>query len=75
MPLVRAFFSAYFALVGRYQAEALLTIVYWIVIGPTAIATRMAGRRLLPGSFGAGRSHWIDRRKTPRALPDLSRQY
>ena len=72
---LRALFGAYLAKLATAQAEALLFVVYVLVVGPTKGALRARGRRLLPDTFGRASSHWIEREPTPRDLDSLSRQY
>lgn len=73
MSELRALFGAYLERVAAYQADTLLSIVYWTVVALTAIALRLSGRRLLPNTFGSARSHWITR--PPFSRDSISRQY
>lgn len=71
----RALLSAYLTKVATHQAEALLTVVYVAVVGPTKLVLRLRGRHLLPDTFGHAASHWLARHHAPSDLESLSRQY
>lgn len=74
LPEVRALLAAYFARVGAHQAEALLTLVYWTVVGPTAVLLKVIGRDYLNVRATPG-SHWHARPAFPRDPESLSRPY
>jgi hypothetical protein len=46
---------------ARVQAAVLLTLVYWLVIGPAALALRLLGADPLSRRRPAGASGWIPR--------------
>lgn len=67
--------SAYFERAAVHQAAAMLTFVYWTAVAAAAALLRVTGRRLLPDTFGSGRSHWIERRPLATDPASLSKQF
>lgn len=56
---------------ARYQAELLLSLIYFLVLGPAAIAMRAAGRHLMD----RGGPGWSARDPGPRTLEAHKRQF
>ena len=75
MIALRTLLGEYFAKVAAYQADALLSIVYWSVIAATALVLRMTRRHLLESTFGTTGSHWHARSSAPRDQQAMSRQF
>ncbi len=67
--------KAYAHRAGRYQAQVLLTIVYYVVLGPSAYASRLGGNTLLDLSTAPRPSYWIDRRPAEKSLRAMERQF
>jgi hypothetical protein len=67
--------NAYAHRAGGYQAQVLLTLVYFLVLGPSALAARLLGTRLLDLDRRPRSSYWIERKTEPVTLPSLERQF
>ncbi|MCX6135814.1 MAG: SxtJ family membrane protein [Ignavibacteriales bacterium] len=50
-------------MVGKANAVVLLTIVYFVVIGPAAIVLRIIGKDLLDRKAGNEISYWYDKQQ------------
>lgn len=73
--LLKAAWRTYLRRAQRHQSTALLTLVYVLVVGPTALVTRLARVRLLPGDVPRNGTHWSSRRGIRPSLDDLKRPY
>jgi hypothetical protein len=58
-----------------YQTTLLLSGVYFVVLGPCALAARLAGKRLLDLDRAPADSTWGERRKGEKSLPALERLF
>lgn len=59
------------ALAARYQRTALLSVIYWVLLGPAALVARLAGQRLVRQDAGG----WIERGRDDTKVTSLKRQY
>lgn len=60
---------------GKYQALAVLSFVYFCVLGPTVLIARLFGVRLLDLDFRPRASYWRERQPMERSLEALTRQF
>ncbi len=67
--------TAYAKRAGGYQGQVLLTIVYFVVLGPSAIVSRLTGNQLLDLDARPRESYWIEREREPSTLSTLERQF
>ena len=67
--------TAYAARAGRYQSEVLLTLVYYVVFGPSVLAARLTGKRLLPYVEGPASTYWVQRPAADTRLVAHTRQF
>ena len=67
--------TAYAKRAGGYQGQVLLTIVYYVVLGPSAIVSRLTGNRLLDLDARPRGSYWVERKPEPSTLTTLGRQF
>jgi hypothetical protein len=77
-PLLRdlwRFWKAYAARAAGYQSVILLTLVYYLVFGPSALAARLTGKQLLPMAARDARSYWRERPAAEPRLSALERQF
>src|SRR2546423_7513455 len=51
--------KAYTHRAGGYQAQVLLSVVYYLVLGPSVLVARLLGTRLLDLDRGQRSSYWI----------------
>lgn len=73
---IRAAWHPYSARAAEYQSELLLTIVYYALLGPSALVARLFGTRLLDLRSDARRwSGWIRREPLPKTISWLERQF
>ena len=66
---------AYTHRAGGYQAQVLLSAVYYLVLGPSVLAARAFGTRLLDLDRGRRASYWIERKPLGKSLAELERQF
>jgi hypothetical protein len=67
--------KAYTHRAGGYQAQVLLSLVYFVVLGPSVLVTRLFGTRLLDLDRAQRESYWIARKREDRSLSALERQF
>jgi hypothetical protein len=67
--------KAYAERAGGYQAQVLLSLVYFLVLGPSALVARLFGTRLLDLDHRRRSSYWIERQTEPPTLASLERQF
>jgi hypothetical protein len=67
--------KAYSQRAGGYQAQVLLTGVYFLVLGPSAVLSRAFGNRLLDLDRKPRASFWIERPPADKTLAALERQF
>ena len=58
-----------------YQAQVLLSAVYYLVLGPSVLVARLFGTRLLDLDRGQRPSYWIERKPLDKSLSALERQF
>jgi len=66
--------KAYAHRAGSYQTRVLLTLVYFVILGPVGFIGRLSGANLMDTSAGA-KSTWLTRPKGDRSLGGLRRQF
>ncbi len=67
--------KAYTARAGAYQGQVLLSLVYFLVLGPSAIVAQVFGARLLDLDTKPRSSYWVDRPRAERSIAALQRQF
>jgi hypothetical protein len=61
---------------AAYQAELLLSLVYFVVLGPSALIGRLTGASFqLDLGARPRKSYWVERRPVNRTLADMERQF
>ena len=60
---------------GGYQAQVLLSAVYYLVLGPSVLVARLFGTRLLDLDRRPRASYWIERKPLDKSLSALERQF
>ena len=73
--LLWAAWQAYAHRAGGYQTRVLLTVVYWVVLGPGALLGRLFSARLLDLSARPGQSSWLAREPADATVDALRRQF
>ena len=71
-PAARAFHTWWMrlaVLLGHVNSRVLLTLVYYLVVTPNGVVTRLVGRDPLRRRGAGGESHWVGR-KTTRQSPE-----
>ena len=66
--------KAYALRAATYQTHVLLTLVYFVILGPFAFIGRVFGAKLMDLSHDAG-STWLKRPKPEHSLIELRRQF
>ena len=66
---------AYTHRAGAYQAQVLLSAVYYVVLGPSVLVARLCRARLLDTDRGQRGSYWIERKPLDKTLSALERQF
>ena len=66
---------AYTHRAAGYQADVLLSGVYYLVLGPSVLAARLFGTRLLDLDRRPRASYWIERKPLEKTLTALERQF
>lgn len=78
-PAARAFHTAWMrfaVLLGHVNSRILLTLVYYLVVTPYGIVTRLVGRDPLRRHGRAeGESHWVERKRTRQAREGFERLF
>jgi hypothetical protein len=67
--------KAYSHRAGGYQAQVLLSTVYLVVLGPSAIAARITGSRLLDVDARVRPTYWVERKPADKTVAALERQF
>jgi hypothetical protein len=67
--------KAYSHRAGAYQTQVLLSGVYFLVLGPSALLARALGSHLLDLDRRPRSSFWIERRPADKTLAALERQF
>jgi hypothetical protein len=58
--VVWQFWKDYGELIAHYQTGLLLTVIYYLVAGPTAILARITGHQFLPHLARSAPTFWYD---------------
>ena len=78
-PAARAFHTAWMrfaVLLGHVNSRILLTLVYYLVVTPYGVVTRLVGRDPLRRHGRAeGASHWVERKRTRQAREGFERLF
>ena len=64
--------KAYSKRAGSYQGTFLLSLVYYLILGPS---TLLAGKKLLDLDATKRPSYWIEREPADKTLASLQRQF
>lgn len=75
LPALWTFWKAYTHRASGYQSAILLTLIYYLVLGPSAIVARLTGKELLRLSVGQVRTYWVERPPMEKTLAALERQF
>ena len=75
MRLVWDAWMAYVSRAAMYQSLAVLNVAYFVVLGPSALAARLLGAKLLDLDRGARPTYWLERPSVAMTLLDLRRQF
>ena len=74
----RAFHAAWMrlaALLGHVNSRVLLTLVYYLVMTPYGVVTRLAGRDPLRRRGAKGESYWVGRKATRQTREQFERLF
>jgi hypothetical protein len=78
-PAARAFHTAWMrfaVMLGHVNSRVLLTLVYYLVVTPYGVVTRLVGRDpLRRRGPGAGESHWVERKTTRQPREQFERLF
>jgi len=66
---------AYTQRASAYQTQVILSLAYYLILGPSIIIARLFGTRLLDLNPQARRSYWLERRPMERTVEALERQF
>lgn len=67
--------KAYTHRVAAYHTAFLLSIVYFLVLGPSGLLARFMGRELLDLAATPRASYWLARPPEDKSISSLRRQY
>lgn len=70
--IVWQFWKDYAEKIAHYQTALLLSIIYFLIAGPTALLARLTGHRFLPDRPQSATSFWYD---TDMGRPADPQQY
>jgi hypothetical protein len=77
-PAARAFHTAWMrfaVLLGHVNSRVLLTLVYYLVVTPYGVVTRLLGRDPLRRRGAAQGSYWVQRKATRQAREQFERLF
>ena len=78
-PAARAFHTAWMrfaVMLGHVNSRVLLTLVYYLVVTPYGVVTRLVGRDPLRRRGRAdGESHWVERKVTRQSREQFERLF
>ncbi|MET0647883.1 MAG: SxtJ family membrane protein [Pyrinomonadaceae bacterium] len=77
-PAARAFHTAWMrfaGVLGHVNSRVLLTLVYYLVVTPYGVVTRLVGRDPLRRRGAPGESHWVERKTTRQAREQFERLF
>ena len=60
---------------GHVNSRVLLTLVYYLVVTPYGVVSRLAGRDPLRRRGGGGESHWVERKTTRQTREQFERLF
>lgn len=72
---MRGVWTTFVKRAGAYQTKILLSFVYLVAVGLSAIVARVIRTRLLALDPSHRPSYWRQRRPTPRGIDELERQF
>src|SRR5438105_3291261 len=67
--------KAYGHRIATYQTELLLSVVYFVVLGPSGWFARLSGKQLLDLTCTPRASYWIQRKPADNTVLGMQRQY
>jgi hypothetical protein len=73
--LLWAAWKAYTHRAAGYQTVLLMSAVYFLVLGPSAVVARLFGSQLLDLSTAPRASYWISRKPADKSVAGLQRQF
>lgn len=78
-PAARAFHTTWMrfaVLLGHVNSRVLLTLVYYLVVTPYGVVTRLVGRDpLRRRGHASGASHWVERKATRQTREQFERLF
>lgn len=77
-PAARAFHTAWMrlaVLLGHVNSRVLLTLVYYLVVTPYGVVTRLVGRDPLRRRGRSEGSHWVERKTTRQSREGFERLF
>ena len=77
-PAARAFHTAWMrlaVLLGHVNSRVLLTLVYYLVVTPYGVVTRLVGRDPLRRRGAKGESYWVERKTTRQPREQFERLF
>ena len=77
-PAARAFHAAWMkfaALLGHVNSRVLLTLVYYLVVTPYGVVTRLVGRDPLRRRGASQGSYWVERKATRQTREQFERLF
>lgn len=77
-PAARAFHTAWMrfaVLLGHVNSRVLLTLVYYLVVTPYGVVTRLVGRDPLRRRGSKSESYWVERKTTRQAREGFERLF
>jgi hypothetical protein len=60
---------------GHVNSRVLLTLVYYLIVTPYGVVSRLAGRDPLRRRGGGAASHWVERKATRQAREQFERLF
>ena len=70
-----AFWKAYTHRASAYQSAILLSLIYYLVLGPSAILAQLTGKQLLPQVGRPATSFWMPRLAADKSIASLQRPF
>jgi len=67
--------KAYASRAGRYQAQVLLSVIYYTLLGPSVLIAALLGTRQLDLDTRPRSSYWIQRTPAAKTLAAMERQF
>ncbi|HEX8722660.1 MAG TPA: SxtJ family membrane protein [Pyrinomonadaceae bacterium] len=77
-PAARAFHGAWMRLavaLGHVNSRVLLTLMYYLVVTPYGVVSRLVGRDPLRRRGGGGETYWVERKRTRQAREQFERLF